>query len=84
LCEFARGNINEALKMIDTEYVHIVSDVRQKKKIEKLMALFETSVVDNFDWDFKNDKPINSKLKKIEIDCGKVKIRTKPVYNLYH
>ena len=48
------------------------------------MALFETSSIDNVDWDFKIDKPLNYKLKKIEIDCGKVKLRTKPVYNLYH
>ena len=70
--------------MIDTEYIHIVSDLRQKKKIEKMMGLFETSTIDNVDWDFKTDKPINSKLRKIDIDCGKVKLRTKPIYNLYH
>jgi len=51
--------------MIDTEYVHIVSDSKQKKKIEKLLALFDKSIFETFDWDFKSDRPINSKLKKI-------------------
>lgn len=70
--------------MIDLEYINIVSDPKQKKKIEKLMNLFKSSVVDNYEWDFKNDKPINSKLKKVDIDCGKIKLKTKPVFNLYH
>lgn len=53
--------------MITNDYINIVSDPKQVKKIEKLLAHLKTESSELCEWDFKSDKPCNFKFKKIEI-----------------
>jgi tetratricopeptide (TPR) repeat protein len=39
ICELARGQTAQAIRLINDEYVHILTDPKQKKKIEKLLSL---------------------------------------------
>jgi len=60
--------------MIKEEYGSIISDPKKIKIIEKILKHIDERREEMMEWDFKNDKPINNKLKKIELHKGNIRL----------
>lgn len=77
--------------MIGEEYVSVVSESRRKKQAERVAKSLEEEKGELVEWDFKTDRPVNNKLRKVELTVGKLKVvrllllqKSKPAFNLYH
>lgn len=66
--------------MIKQEFRIVVSSQKEQKKIERLIGHIEKENAESFEWEFKHDKPNNNKFKRIEIDCGKLKLVFEVLY----
>ena len=61
--------------MLKEDYITILSQPKKVKVVEKIIKKLENqNESDTIQWDFKQDKPINNKLHKIELRKGKLHI----------
>lgn len=56
--------------MVSEEYLGIITNTKRKKAIETMLKGLDSNDLSVFDWDTKNDKPFNSKFRKVELQHG--------------